>query len=403
MALRRYLLGLCLGGLAACSSGAEAPPEGRGEGGPIAVTVAPVSTGVLTEPVEYVGTVAPQRTVSLRAQAEGRLLGLTGEVGDRLNQGQLVARLDDSLFNTATSQARAQLDTLTAELAQGRIQVEQSKIALAQARIELTQAQNDARRYRELAGSGAVADRDAETFQTAAQIAAQGVAAAEQQVNLAQAAVNATLSRMAAQQANVSETEQQRAFTQVISPLNSVVMARLKEPGDLVRDGEEILQLGDFAQVKVVVPVSELDLGGITPGQLATVQLDAFPDQVRRGTVRRIAPAAESEARQVPVEILLDNPDGQLRGGMLARVTFLAATPERFLIPESALQGDEAQPQVFVLRGEDRVEAKTVFVGDRRDGEVEVLSGLTPSDRIIINSAQPLQSGATVRLSILSQ
>ncbi|MEA5418819.1 efflux transporter periplasmic adaptor subunit, partial [Spirulina sp. CCNP1310] len=117
----------------------------------------------------------------------------------------------------------------------------------------------------------------------------------------------------------------------------------------------------------------------------------------------RIAPATESEARQIPVEILLDNPDGQLRGGMLARVTFLAATPERFVIPESALQGDENQPQVFVLRGEDRVEAKMVFVGDRRDGEVEVLSGLTPSDRIIINSAQPLESGATVRLSILSQ
>ncbi|MEA5420307.1 biotin/lipoyl-binding protein [Spirulina sp. CCNP1310] len=126
MALRQYLLGLCLGGLVACSSGTEAPPEGRGrgEGGPIAVTVAPVSTGVLKDPVEYLGTLAPQRTVSLRAQAEGRLLNLTGEVGDRLTQGQLIARLDDSLFNTATSQARAQLDTLAAELAQGRVQVE---------------------------------------------------------------------------------------------------------------------------------------------------------------------------------------------------------------------------------------------------------------------------------------
>ncbi|MEB3210956.1 MAG: efflux RND transporter periplasmic adaptor subunit, partial [Leptolyngbyaceae bacterium] len=127
--------------------------------------------------------------------------------------------------------------------------------------------------------------------------------------------------------------------------------------------------------------------------------------------VTRISPVADAAARLIPVEITLSNPQQQISSGLIARVDFVSPVSQQILtIPESALAlGDAENPSgettVFVLAdaGEQATaEPRTVTVGDRRDGNVEILSGLESGESYILRANQPLNPGQTIQPSLLS-
>jgi RND family efflux transporter MFP subunit len=157
----------------------------------------------------------------------------------------------------------------------------------------------------------------------------------------------------------------------------------------------------------VRVSVSELALADIRQGQQVQVRLDAFPNETYTGRISRISPAANAETRQVPVEVILPNPQGRIASGLLARVSFPRQTTERVVIPETALhqENEDKTATVFVLNAQTQpptVRAQTVKIGDRAHNEVEILSGLAPQTRYVVRSSRPLHSGDAVRLSALS-
>jgi HlyD family secretion protein len=157
-------------------------------------------------------------------------------------------------------------------------------------------------------------------------------------------------------------------------------------------------------------------------GGAATVRLDAFPKQPFAGRVRRVSPAANPTSRLVPVELAIPNPTGRVGSGLLARASFTQPTTDRVVVPLSALQIDRAnakqpdrakaeantQPtkgKIFVVRqdGEQATAvARSVGLGERLDGKVEIVSGLNPGERFVVRASQPIEDGASVRLSILS-
>jgi HlyD family secretion protein len=155
---------------------------GEAANGPVAVDVVAAQTGALRPELEYTGTTRPTREVSLRAQAEGRLLSLAVDVGDRVQRGQVVARLDDNLLQSLVQQAEADLASRVSEVAGARSQVGEARTRVEQARFDLTQKQADADRYAFLAREGAGPIQTAEQTRTAARISAQAVRSAEQQV-----------------------------------------------------------------------------------------------------------------------------------------------------------------------------------------------------------------------------
>ncbi|MBE9166427.1 efflux RND transporter periplasmic adaptor subunit [Pleurocapsales cyanobacterium LEGE 06147] len=173
-----------------------------------------------------------------------------------------------------------------------------------------------------LAETGAIPQQQAETFQTTAKVARQAVLAAREQIRNEEQAVAAASGRIAAQQAVIDQEKQRQAYSQVVSPLSGVVIARINEPGNLMQPGGDILTIGDFSRIKIVVPLSELDLGNIFIGQKVEVRLDAFANETFSGQVSRIAPSADPNSRQVAVEVSMANPDGRIKAGLLARVGF---------------------------------------------------------------------------------
>lgn len=433
------------------SNNATGTQQAQAEAGPVAVNVAIASIGNVQEELEYTGTTQPYREVSLRSQVQAQLLDLTVDVGDPVSQGQTLARLNSAVQTATVAEAQAEVAALAAEVADAGTQVSDARTQVTRAATELQQARADFNRLRFLAQQGAISAQEAEQARTAVTTAEATLRSTQEQVRSRQQRVVAAQQRVEAQRAVVAQQQQQQSFTTLVSPVTGSVLERTSEPGNLVQAGNEVLRLGDFSQVKAVVQVSELELGNIRPGQTVEVRLDAFPQQTFRGRVSRISPAADPVARLIPIEVTLPNPDGRIGSGLLARVIFNQQTNRtRVVVSESALQINQStrggqpsqsnppsasnsaspnsdrppsipsqtpsQPNnnpnlprdigtLFVVTESDstpKVTSRSVTLGRRGDGLVEIISGIEDGDRYITRSSRPLKNGDPIRPSILS-
>ena len=387
---------------------AQAQPAGPGEqdnGTPVVdVAIAAVSDAGARV---YMGTTRPARQVSLRSQAEGRLLSLTGDPGDTVQQGQVLGRLDNVLLQTAVGEARAELAARQFEVARAEAELADIRTSIEQARVELQQASNDAQRLKSLADQGAIAAQEAERADTTLRTAEQALASAQEQVRTRQQSVSAAEQRVTAQRSIVQETQQRLTFANLSAPISGVVLERVTEPGDLVQPGETVLTLGDLSEIRVVIDVTDSNLRSFALGQPIDLEIDAFPGETFNGRITRISPVADGTSRQVPVEITVANPGNRIGSGLLARVRGGGTGDAAVLVPESALEiSENGEEQVFVITESDQgtavVEARTVQIGDRADGEVAILSGLSPGEQYVVRSNQPLESRQTVQLSLMS-
>ncbi|WP_198805363.1 efflux RND transporter periplasmic adaptor subunit [Leptolyngbya sp. BL0902] len=411
------------------------PQPSTEEAGPIVVDVA-TAQAAAAEARSYTGSTQPVRQVSLRSQAEGSLLNLSYNVGDTVAQGQVVGTLEQTLLQTAVGEAEAELAARQFEVTRAEAELADIRTRINQANLDLQQARNDAQRLRTLANEGAIAEQTAEQAETTLGGAQQALTSAQEQVRTREQSVAAARQRVVAQQAIVQETRQRLSFANLTAPLSGVVLERVVEPGDLVRPGEAVLTLGDLSEVVVVIEVADRNLSDVRLGQSATVTIDALPGETFRGQVTRISPLADRTSRLVPVEITLPNPGSRIGSGLLARVTGLGTTTNAVLVPESALsvgegggqggrpgggpgsapsgggnngqatgQGGAPGNQIFVLQPQGDVfvaAPRSVQIGERSDGQVTVLAGLSPGDRYIVRSGQPITPGATVQPSLLS-
>jgi len=214
--------------------------------------------------------------------------------------------------------------------------------------------------------------------------------------------------RVQAQVAVINQAKERLAYTTLTASTSGVVLEKVSEAGNLLQPGNEVIKLGDFSRVKVLVEVSELERSQISQGQTATVKLDAFPNQSFIGQVLRISPAADRISRLIPIEVAIANRNNQIGSGLLARVSFDRNASTNIVAPATALQvgGREQKNQVFVLKesGENiSVQARAIEVGNKADGKVAILTGLEVGEQFIIRSSRPLKDGDKVVLSALSE
>lgn len=409
-------LGLLLGSLslsAGCATegnnAAQAQPQRARDDRTITVEVAIAEPQSESDPLTYNGTTEPRRRVSLRARSDGQLLNLIADTGDPVFEGEVLAQIENNPLRSQLAASQAEVGAREAEVQEARNLRAEAETRVAEIRVELEQARIDARRFQNLARRGAVPEQEAELAQTAALALEQQLRAAEDQVRTRDRAIAAAEERVSAQEALVDGVRQQLAYTDVISPTSGVVLERLLESGDVVQTGDAILELGDFSQVEVRIDVPDRDRAQISLGQTVAVTLDAFPEAELSGRIAEISPAADPVARLIPVKIRLDRNtlDGELlSSGLLARVTVTPPPRNTLRIPVSALDvSADGGDTVFTLDDntpEPSVRARPVELGDREDGQVEILDGLVPGDRFIVRSDRPLSDGQTVRRSFLS-
>jgi multidrug efflux pump subunit AcrA (membrane-fusion protein) len=360
------------------------------------------------------------------SKTTGYLQEVTVRPGDVVRAGQVVAVVDHAQLDAQLAQAQAALAAAQAAVQTAQAQVAaahaqrlnaEAQLASAEASVVKAQAQlRDAeatyRRIATLAQQGAVAAQNLDDATAQVVSARATLDAARAQVAQAQAQVQAARQQESAAASQV-RTAQAQAATQaaavenarlalqnatITAPFSGVVVSRTLDPGAFVTPGTStpILTIADLDRLDVVVNVTESDLSAVHRGAPVTIQVDAYPGRTFRGVVSRIAGGVDPVTRTAQVEVDLANPGHLLRPGMYATVTLMAGRERTLVVPLSALVTVGNQHYVWLVV-ENRVTQQPVTIG-RTTGEfVEITSGVTPHDLIVVRGTDLLREGQAVR------
>jgi RND family efflux transporter MFP subunit len=311
------------------------PPRAEAPG---AVAVAKV---VMLVPVtEPVGTVQAEHQTSITARVVANVLEMKVNAGDKVQQGQLLALLDDTM-----QQAR----------------VQQAKESLRAAEASRDYAAQEVERRRKLPPQ-VLSESEREQWDSKLNMGNADVARAKQAV---------------------LEAESALSDTQIRSPISGVVIDRLMEPGDQSAPSKPLLTLYDPSQLRVEAAVRESDIGRLSPGQKLTVMIDSLKQQ-REGTVEQIVPAADPNSRTFLVKVHLPDP-AKLFPGMYARLRIPLDEKPTVQIPSAAVRRVGQLTLVDVIRDGHPVR-RAVRLGRSEGDAVEVLAGLAEGDQVALFS-----------------
>jgi RND family efflux transporter MFP subunit len=340
----------------------------------VEVRVAAVSgrqAGTAAAVLNASGYVTARRRATVSSKVTGKVVEVNVEEGMEVREGQVLARLDDSSARAALALAEAQAEA-------ARRAVLENEVQLAKARGLATPADLDAAR--------------AAVDSTAARIEA-----LRQQVTVAE------------RQVDVQRTELDNMI--IRAPFSGVAISRVAQPGEMVspvsagggftRTG--ISTIVDMRSLEIEVEVSESYINRVRPDQAATAVLDAYPDWQIPAHVITTIPAADRQKATVLVRLGFDELDPRILPDMGVKVTFLrqddgeVAPRAVALVPKSAVRPDGDRSVVFLLQG-DVVERRAVATGGTDGDRLEVLAGLQPGDRVVLDPPPGLTDGARVEV-----
>ena len=227
----------------------------------------------------------------------------------------------------------------------------------------------------------------------------------EADYNSAIARLNAATAEVAADQGEVDRLQAMESFKSITAPFDGVVTARETDIGALINagsggNGPELFRVADIHMMRIYVQVPQQLSADIRAGLAAEVHLPQYPDRTFKATVATTSGAINTSARTLLVELHADNADGQLQPGAYAQVDFeLPSTPNVVRIPTSALIFRERGMEVAVIGPNDKIELKPITLGRNLGTEVEVVKGLSASDRLVNSPPDSLSTGDTVRIA----
>jgi len=207
-----------------------------------------------------------------------------------------------------------------------------------------------------------------------------------------------------ANEANVRQLEAMQSFKTLAAPFDGVVTARNVELGMLINSGggsgQALFEVSDLHRVRIFVQVPQSFTAGLAPGMKATFEMPQYPGVQFDATLSHTSKAINANSHSMQVELQADNAAGKFFGGSYCNVHFEIPTDASLVkIPSTALITGNQGSQVATLDGSDKVVLKSVKLGRDLGDSVEVLAGLTPSDRIINSPPETLVTGDAVRVA----
>jgi len=298
------------------------------------------------------------------ARTNGYLKRWYADIGARVRAGQLLAEIETPEVDQQLRQARADLAT-------------------AEANLHL--AEITANRYAGLLKTDSVSKQEADN--------AEGNYAAQK-------------ATVQAGEANVKRLEEMQSFEKIYAPFGGVITARNTDIGALIDSGSsggtrtELFHIAQPDKLRVYVNVPEAYSQAARPGLTADLTLAEFPGRRFRGTLVHTADAIEQSTRTLLVEIQVDNPTGTLLSGAYAEVHLkLPGAVASFTLPVNTLLFRSEGLRVAAVTDGQHVELKPVVLGHDFGSEVEVISGLTGDESIVVNPPDSLVSGQQVRIA----
>ncbi len=318
--------------------------------------------GAPTQEIILPGNTQAFSDAPIYARTNGYLKHWYFDIGAHVQKGQLLAEIETPEVDQQLLQARADLET-------------------AQANLNI--AKITATRWQDLVSNGSVSQQ--ETDQAVSNLSAVK-AAAESSA------------------ANVRRLEQLQSFEKIYAPFDGIITARNTDIGALIDAGastqpKELFHMAAIRTLRLYVSVPEVYSRAARPGAPATLTLDEFPGQIFRGTLVRNANSIDIASRTLLVEVDVDNPTGQLLPGAYVFVHLKLPDQTRSVtVPSNALIFRKEGLQVGLVRN-GKVELVPVKISRDYGNSVEIVSGLHPTDAVIVDPSDSLVAGMSVRLS----
>jgi RND family efflux transporter MFP subunit len=307
------------------------------------------------------GNLQPFNKAAIFARVNGYVKGWDHDIGSSVKAGQVLATIDAPDLDQQLSQAKATLASVRANLQIASLNADRNNILVKKEVV-------------------------------AQQLADQTTADAKAK----EAVVDAN-------EANVRQLEAMQSFKTLAAPFDGVVTARNVELGQLINSGgsgQPLFEVSDLHRVRIYVQVPQSFSAGLKPGLKATFEMPQYPGVQFDATLSHISRAMNPTSHSMQVELQADNTEGKFFAGSYCNVHFEIPTDANLVrIPSTALITGNQGTQVATLDGNNKVVLKNVQLGRDLGDSVEVISGLSPSDRIINNPPETLTAGDTVRVA----
>lgn len=305
-------------------------------------------------------TLRGQNEAAIYARTNGYVRSWKKDIGDKVKKGDLLALIDTPEVDQDLAQAKASLEQIKARL------------ALTQSSLQRWEG---------------LRQRDA---------------VSQQELDERRAAQQQAQADLAASQANVRRLQQLHDFGRITAPFDGVVVRRNVEVGALVAAGsatntKELFYLAQSDALRLTVAVPQTYVGDVATGKEVTVKLIERPNAPVKGTITRVSGGVDVATRSVQVEVSLPNKDGKLLPGAYVEVALpLSGAAKALLIPPNTLQFRQDGPRVAIVGEGDKIALRQVKLGRDLGRAVEVISGLSPKDAVVLNPHDTIEEGERV-------
>jgi len=397
--VRRTFLALLASGLAAalcasCSQPQNAGAQALETSDVVTVAVAKAAVEDMSTGIVLTAEFKPNQEIDVMAKVAGYVKKISVDVGDRVQEGQLLATIEVPEMTDDQTRAQSMLNRSQAELARTRDELKRAESSHNIAHLSYTRLSEVAKQKPGLVAQQEIDDAQSKDLVAEAQIssARSGVAAAEQQVQVSSA--------------EVQKTKTLLDYTHVTAPFAGVVTRRYADTGAMIQAGTSsstqampVVRLSENNRLRLILPVPESAVPTVHVGQKVDVRVPtlgrSFP-----GVVARFAEKVSSATRTMDTEVDVPNPNLVLIPGMYAQANLTLDHRNRVLtapIVALDLAGNDASGQVVVVTPDNRLEIRKVQLGLQTENKVEVRSGLREGELVVTGNRSTLRQGQQVR------
>jgi membrane fusion protein (multidrug efflux system) len=377
--------------LAGCGNTEAKPAKVEDAPKPIVVAVRSVQERPLPTTLDVTGTLMADAQTDIASEIEQRVVEILVERGQFVNAGQVVARMDDQDAKNQLREAEATEAQIRERLGlvDGQTFNALSTPEVQQARATMERAEADYKRFVQLLDEGAVS-RAEHDLRRADYLAAK--AQYETTVNQ----MRQLYQSLSAQRVRVAMGRKAVEDTIIRAPFSGVIAEKAGSVGRYTKKGDRIATIVRIDPLRIELTIPEGAVAAVRKGQRVSFAVQSYPDRQFEGTIAYVGPAVRAESRALVVEAIVPNPRALLQPGLFAtaHIELPAARPS-LMVPAAAVKNDGGVFKLFVAKN-DRAEARIVQVGRESGGNVEILRGLQPGERIVSGQVDGLADGSLI-------
>jgi HlyD family secretion protein len=357
--------------------------------------LAKVEKGDLAKSVVATGKVTPITKVEVKSKASGIVKKLYVEYGDMVKKGQPLAQLDKIEIEAQVEQSHAALAAAEANLTSSQADYERARVDAEGPDVPMNKRAYE--RAQSMAKDGVVSVSSLDDAQKNYDMSVNKQNVAKAQVIVLKAKIAQAQAQVAQDQANLKQLEEQLSYTDIVSPLDGIVLSRDVEVGDAVSSilvlgssATLVMTIGDTSEVYVKGKVDESDIGKVYLGQPARIKVESFKDKTFNGKVTKISPMGveKDNVTTFEVRVSINNPGGELKAEMTANAEIILDEHKGVLqIPEGAIMYDKdkkASVEIPDPKEKDGKKKIPVEIGISNGAKTELLKGLKEGDQVVL-------------------